>query len=71
MTTQQEPSARPQRPRPVMRRVEVAGVEHITPHMVRVSLTGEGLRTSPCQARRARPPVPPAARPGRPVTPAA
>ena len=44
MTTQQEPSARPQRPRPVMRRVEVADVERVTPHMVRVSLSGEGLK---------------------------
>src|SRR5215213_10071601 len=42
MTTEQ-PQARPQRPRPVMRQVEVARVERITPHMVRVSLTGEGL----------------------------
>lgn len=43
MTTQQEPQARPQRPRPVMRRVEVAGVERLTPHMLRVTLTGDGL----------------------------
>ena len=42
MTTEQ-PQARPQRPRPVMRKIEVAGVERITPHMVRVSLTGAGL----------------------------
>src|ERR1044072_1473026 len=43
MTTEQ-PQARPQRPRPVMRKIEVAGVERITPHMVRVSFTGEGLK---------------------------
>jgi NADPH-dependent ferric siderophore reductase len=45
MTTQQEPqAARPQRPRPVIREIEVAGVERVTPHMVRVSLTGHGLQ---------------------------
>jgi NADPH-dependent ferric siderophore reductase len=27
-----------------MRKIEVAGVEQVTPHMLRVSLTGEGLR---------------------------
>ena len=42
MTTEQ-PQARPQRPRPIMRKIEVAAVERITPHMVRVSLKGEGL----------------------------
>ena len=40
MTTQQEPQARP---RPVMRTVEVAAVQQLTPHMVRVSLTGADL----------------------------
>jgi len=42
MTT--EPTqARPARQRPYMRSIEVADVERLTPHMLRISLTGEGL----------------------------